>query len=255
MKKRTCYVGIWIFTLLLILSVIMIAGHYVSEKKAEKDFNHLSEIVEEAKETEEIRLGTEDVQSPLKRYQELFDMNNDMYGWISIDGTNIEYPVMYAPDRKDYYLKRNFEKGYSSYGVPYIAEHCDPRLPSDNLIIYGHHMKNGSMFSDLMKYEDKDFFLTQNTINFDSLTETVVYEIIAVFKTAVYDDSGFKYYLFTDAETKEEFDTYVAKCKELSLYETGVSAEYGDKLITLSTCEYSRKNGRMVVVAKKVLGE
>lgn len=256
MKKITCYIGVWVFALLFIVSVVMIISHYVSEDKAENDFEYLVEIVEEAEETESEDMNvSEEILSPLGRYQELFCMNNDMYGWISIEGTNIDYPVMYAPDRKDYYLKRNFEKEHSSYGVPYIAEHCDPREPSDNVILYGHHMKNGSMFSELLKYEDKDFFLTQNTIKFDSLTETAEYEIIAVFKTTVYDDSGFKYYLFTKAETKEEFDAYVAKCKELSLYETGVGAEYGDKLITLSTCEYSRTNGRMVVVAKKVLEE
>lgn len=159
---------------------------------------------------------------------------------------------MYTPDRQDFYLKRNFEKRYSAYGVPYIAEHCNPSEPSDNVIIYGHHMKNGSMFTDLMKYESKDFYNSQKVINFDSLTETGRYEVIAVFKTTVYDSKGFKYYLFTDAETEEDFDAYVKKCKELSIYDTGVSAEYGDKLITLSTCEYSRKNGRMVVVAKRI---
>lgn len=254
MKKDTCYIGICFFTLLLIVSIIMIAGYYISEDKAEDDFNQLIEMVEEA-ETKKSDTENEEVQSPLERYQELFDMNNDMYGWISIDGTNINYPVMYVPGEKDYYLKRNFKKEYSAYGVPYIAEHCDPVEPDDNVIIYGHHMKNGSMFSDLMKYDDKKFFLAQKTFNFDSLTETAMYEIIAVFKTTVYDDSVFKFYEFAKAQTKEEFDSYVAKCKELSLYETGVNAEYGDKLLTLSTCEYSRKNGRMVIVAKKVLAE
>lgn len=257
MKKNTCYIGICFFALLLVVSIIMIAGHYISEKKVEDEFNQLIEIIEEAEDIkeEEPDISEEEIQSPLGRYQELFDMNNDMYGWISIDGTNINYPVMYVPGEKDYYLKRNFEKEYSAYGVPYIAEHCDPVEPCDNVIIYGHHMKNGSMFSDLMKYEDKKFFLSQKTLNFNSLTETAMYEIIAVFKTTVYDNSGFRFYEFTNAETKEEFDSYVAKCKELSLYETGGNAEYGDKLLTLSTCEYSRKNGRMVIVAKKVLAE
>ena len=253
MKKMTCYIGIWVFALLFIVSVIMIAGHYVLEEKAEDEFDYLVEIVEAAEEIADVNISDEEAQSPLGRYQELFRMNNDMYGWISINGTNINYPVMYTPDKKDYYLKRNFEKEYSSYGVPYIAEHCNPREPSDNVILYGHHMKNGSMFNDLMKYDDKDFFLSQNTINFDSLTETAVYEIIAVFKTTVYDDKGFKYYQFSDADTKEEFDSYINKCKALSLYEIEASAEYGDQLLTLSTCEYSRTNGRMVVVAKKVI--
>ena len=79
-------------------------------------------------------------------------------------------------------------------------------------------------------------------------------EHIAVFKTVVYTDSpeSFKYYQFVNADTEDEFNAYITKCKELALYDTGVTAEYGDKLITLSTCEYSRNNGRMVVVAKKI---
>ena len=115
-------------------------------------------------------------------------------------------------------------------------------------------MNNGSMFADLEKFKDEDFWREHKTIAFNTLTKKNEYEILAVFKTVVYTDSpeAFKYYRFTDAQSPEEFETYIEKCKELSLYDTGVSAEYGDKLITLSTCEYSRTNGRLVVVAKKV---
>ena len=256
MKKKAYIVGMRICLIVFMISLIMIVSHYVSTNQAEKEFDALAEMIDDAGNSKDAeRVEDENIQSPLEKYQELFRMNNDMYGWISIDGTNINYPVMYAPDRKDYYLKKNFEKEYSAYGVPYIAEHCNPYEPNDNIIIYGHHMNNGSMFSDLMKYEDKDFFLSQKTLNFDSMTETAEYEIVVVFKTTVYDDKGFKYYQFADAETKEEFDSYIEKCKELALYDTGVSAEYGDKLLTLSTCEYSRTNGRMVVVAKKIVEE
>ena len=136
----------------------------------------------------------------------------------------------------------------------YVQEDCDVLKPSDNLVIYGHHMNNGSMFADFEKFKDEDFWRGHKTIAFNTLTEKNEYEILAVFKTVVYTDSpeAFKYYRFTDAQSPEEFDAYIDKCKELSLYDTGVSAEYGDKLITLSTCEYSRTNGRIVVVAKKV---
>ena len=152
------------------------------------------------------------------------------------------------------YLKRGFDREYSSYGCPYVQEDCDVLKPSDNLVIYGHHMNNGSMFADLEKFKDEDFWQEHKTITFNTLTDRNEYEILAVFKTVVYTDSpeAFKYYRFTDAKSAEEFAAYVKKCKELSLYDTGVSAEYGDKLITLSTCEYSRTNGRLVVVAKKV---
>lgn len=254
MQKKKYLAGFWICFMVLLISLFMVVHYYVSEDQAEEEFEALVELMEEVETTDvEEMNGDENVQSPLEKYQELFRMNNDMYGWISIDGTNINYPVMYAPDRKDYYLKKNFEKEYSAYGVPYIAEHCEPYKPSNNIIIYSHHMKNGSMFSDLMKYESEEFYHSQKTLNFDSMTEMAEYEIIAVFKTTVYDDKGFKYYQFTDANTKEEFDSYINKCKALSLYEIEASAEYGDQLLTLSTCEYSRTNGRMVVVAKKVI--
>lgn len=254
MQKKKFLTGFWICLVMLVFSLFMVVHHYVAEEQAEEEFDALVEMIEEVETTDEGEVNVdESVQSPMEKYQELFRMNNDMYGWISIEGTNINYPVMYAPDRKDYYLKKNFEKEYSAYGVPYIAEHCNPYEPSDNIIIYGHHMKNGSMFSDLMKYESEEFYHSQKTLNFDSMTEMAEYEIIAVFKTTVYDDKGFKYYQFTDANTKEEFDSYINKCKALSLYEIEASAEYGDQLLTLSTCEYSRTNGRMVVVAKKVI--
>lgn len=128
------------------------------------------------------------------------------------------------------------------------------QLPSDNVIIYGHHMKNGSMFCDLEKFKNQDFWKGHKTISFSTITDRYEYEIVAVFKTFVYSDSpeSFKYYHFVNAETPEDFSAFVDRCKGLSLYETGVSAEYGDKLITLSTCEYSRTNGRLVVVAKRI---
>ena len=126
--------------------------------------------------------------------------------------------------------------------------------PSDNLVIYGHHMSNGSMFAHLEKYKDESFWSEHRTITFNTLTDKQEYEIVAVFRTVVYTDSpdAFKYYRFVDAENADEFDDYIAKCKELSFYDTGVTAEYGDKLITLSTCEYSRNNSRLVVVAKRI---
>lgn len=253
MKKKIYFVAVLVCLAGFCSSIFMVGYHWYQEKQAASKFEELAELVDESEEVEpDKKMQDEEVQSPLARYQELFERNNDMCGWISIKDTEINYPVMYAPDRKDFYLKRDFDKNYSVYGVPYIAEHCDPNEPSDNIILYGHHMNNGSMFSDLMKYESKKFYEEHKVISFDSLTETAKYEVIAVFKTTVYDNVGFKYYLFTDAETEAEFSDYVKECKELSLYETDVTAEYGDKLITLSTCEYSRKNGRMVIVAKKL---
>lgn len=133
-----------------------------------------------------------------------------------------------------------------------MQENCDLEQ-SDNVMIYGHHMKNGSMFSDLCKYESEDFYQEHKIVHFDTLADFGEYEIVAVFKTVAYSQEGFKYYHFVNAEDKAAFDEFIAECKSLALYDTGITAEYGDKLITLSTCEYSRTNGRMVIVAKLVV--
>ena len=159
---------------------------------------------------------------------------------------------MQTPDNPDFYLKHGFDKNYSDYGVPYVQEECDIDT-SDNLIIYGHNMKNGSMFADLNQYKSRDFYEQHKIIRFDTLSAFGEYEIVAAFKTVATAVEGFKYYHFIDAEDEAAFDAYIAGCKELSLYDTGVSAKYGDRLITLSTCEYSRTNGRMVIVAKLIL--
>ena len=176
---------------------------------------------------------------------------NYMVGWISIAGTTINYPVMQSRNNPNFYLKHNFEKEYSDLGTPYVQENCDI-AESDNLVIYGHHIKGGKMFGALEDYKSKSFYEEHKSVQFDTLTEQAEYEIVAVFKTVAYSSDGFRYYDFVDAENEEEFNSYVGKCKELALYDTGVTAEYGDRLITLSTCEYSAQNGRLVVVAKKV---
>ena len=254
-KEKWYLAGLTVCALLFLISLFQVISHFVGAQKAENDFSRLAKIVAQAEETPEETEqgeGEGEVLSPLQKYAELFQQNNDMAGWIAIEDMPINYPVMYTPDSPDYYLKHNFAKKYSAYGVPYIAEHCDPAEPSDNVIIYGHHMNNGTMFAGLMNYEDKNFYEQHKTIRFDTLTQTAEYEVIAVFKTTVYDETGFKYYLFSQAEKPEEFTDYVEQCKKLSLYDTGVTAEYGDKLITLSTCEYSSTNGRLVVVAKKL---
>ena len=188
----------------------------------------------------------------LAEYASLYLENTDMVGWIKISGTNINYPVMQTPDYPDYYLKRNFQRRSSDWGCIYVEEKCDVFEPSDNLTIYGHHMYDGSMFTALMNYTSRYYQQQHPYIQFDTLLERHTYEIIAVFKTSASVGKGFPYHTFVDAETPEEFNEFVANCKKLSLYNIEATAEYGDKLITLSTCEYSQTNGRLVVVAKRI---
>lgn len=265
MKKNALISLAAVLLLTLIVSSVMIYRHY-SEAAIQNDmYSSLADIVEnaatetgestESTETDPPNLPNEEEKTILPEYAPLYEQNSDMVGWISIADTKINYPVMQSVDKPNFYLKHGFDKAYTDYGCPYVQENCDVEKPSDNLVIYGHHMNNGSMFNNLDKFKNKDFWDTHRTISFHSLTEKREYEIIAVFKTTVYTDSDseFKYYLFTDAQTPQEFEAYVAKCKEMALYDTGISAEYGDKLITLSTCEYSSRNGRLVVVAKRIV--
>ena len=190
----------------------------------------------------------------LLEYAELYRQNSDFVGWIRIEDTNINYPVVQSKNEPNFYLKHGFSKEYADCGCPYVQENCDVQKSSDNLVIYGHHIKNDSMFADLGRFKDKKFQSEHKTVFFDTLCERQTYEIIAVFKTTVYtgSESEFQYYRFVDATELEQFDEYIRKIKERALYDTGVSAKYGDKLITLSTCEYSNRNGRLVLVAKRV---
>lgn len=236
------------FLIVLLVVCLIISGTYVymqykEDKEQEEIFEDLSNVVVENEQSVKDDNNTIDV-------SKLYEKNHDFIGWLKIKDTNIDYPVMQTEkERQDYYLHRNFYKEYSQLGTPYIAEACDIQL-SDNIIIYGHHITNNRMFGELEKYKNQNFYENHKIINFSTIYEKADYEIIAVFKTVAY--TGFKYYNFINASSEDEFDTFVNKCKELSFYETGKTAEYGDKLLTLSTCEYSRKNGRLVVIAKKI---
>ncbi len=181
----------------------------------------------------------------------LHERNPDCVAWITIEGTVIDYPVMYRPSQKNYYLHRDFNGKHVSAGALFIAEYCDPDS-SDNVIIYGHHMNSGKMFAALNKYKKMSFFEEHSRIVYETLNGPETYEIMFAFTTPVYTGHDFEYYAFSKANSAEEYDAYISACRERALYDTGVTAQYGDKLLTLSTCEYSQKNGRMVVVARRI---
>ena len=181
----------------------------------------------------------------------LHEKNPDCVAWISIEGTVIDYPVMYRPGQKSYYLHRDFNGKHASAGALFIAENCDPD-DSDNVIIYGHHMNSGKMFAALNQYKKQSFYEEHRRIVYETLHGQETYEVMFAFTTPVYTGHDFEYYTFSKANSAEEYDAYISACRERTLYDTGVTTQYGDKLLTLSTCEYSQKNGRMVVVARKI---
>ena len=186
-------------------------------------------------------------------YQELHDENPDMIGWLEIQDSKINYPVMQTSlDNPNYYLYRDFDKNESYRGCIYAREECDVFKPSDNITLFGHNMKDGSMFAYLGNYYNKSTWEENPLIFFDTLTESHVYKIFAVFKTSGTDGVGFAYHLMADAENEEEFNQFVATCKELAFYDTGITPVYGDKLLCLSTCEYTIDNGLFVVAAVRI---
>ena len=185
----------------------------------------------------------------LPGYRTLSEMNPDMVGWLKIDGTVINYPVMQTPDSPEYYLKRDFYEEYSERGCLFAEEGADVDTPSDNVTIYGHCMKDGSMFADLDSYGKKSFWEKYPLVQFDSLTQHRTYRIFAVFKTSAYSGEGFPYHTFINAMSEAEFNSFISQCKTLSFYDTGITPVYGDKIICLSTCEYTLANGRLVVAA------
>ena len=183
----------------------------------------------------------------LPEFRRLYEANQDLVGWIEIEDTVINYPVVQTPEDPEYYLHRDFDGSDNARGCLFADWKCDVEN-SDNVIIYGHHMNDGSMFASLMEYTSKKYWQEYPEIRFDTLTERRTYEIFAVFRTTASIGQGFRYNQFTDAADQAEFDNFVAKCKSLSVYDTGIIPEYGEKLICLSTCEYTRENGRFVVM-------
>ena len=251
--------------LMLLIVILAISSYFfikelVKNKKETDIFDDLQEIVENSENTtnenqftdifenKEGNLSSENTYN----LENIAKINSDIIGWIKIDGTNIDYPIM---QNGDYYLHKDIYKNYSSHGTPYLAPFCNLKK-SDNLIIYGHHMKDNTMFSQLEKYKNYNFYLNHKYIKFFTIengrTIENTYEVMIAFKTIAYSDEGFRYYSYTDFQNYEDYEEFVENCRNLEFYYTGVVGTHQDKYITLSTCEYSQKNGRMIIVAKKI---
>lgn len=235
--------------------------YYFMTDRAETSYDELAELkkqdnsalpdilvtVESGEEKEEIVLTV------LDEYKILYNKNKSLIGWLKIDDTNIDYPVLQSPD-PDYYLTHNFYQEYDKNGSIFLDPACDVVDRNVNLILYGHHMQSGKMFGSLNKYSQKSFFEKHRYITFDTIYEKGTYEVMYVFRSRIYneDEIVFKYYQFIDVASETEFYSNMNEMAELSLYDTGVTAAYGDELLTLSTCDYQETNGRFVVVAKRI---
>lgn len=266
MKKKVLFTA----TVLLLVaafgvSAFMVGSYLLEGKKQDEKYDQLAEMVANAQTdptgstdatdvTVDRTVQVKDEDGMLVCYKEIYEMNNDTVGWLKMEGTEIDYPVMQTPDDPEYYLYRDFDGEESSRGCIFAWGEADINAPSDNITLFGHNMADGSMFASLNAYTDKSAWDENSLIFFDTLTDFHTYKIFAVFRTTATLGKGFSYHKFVDAEDEEAFDEFVATCKELAYYDTGITPVYGDKLICLSTCEYTHplQNGRLVVAAVRI---
>lgn len=271
--KKTWVTAVIIFCAIMLATLVYLGIRSVT---AANDFRKLSQLVSEKEAalsgslpTEAIPVATVPasngeavtgelpeetepvVKTILPKYADLVVQNPELFGWVRIEDTVLDYPVMRSTMDNEKYLYANFDGKYSFAGTPFADNQCSS--DSDNLVIYGHNIKDGSMFRSLFKYEKESYWKKHPTIMYSDLYEDYEYEVMAVFYDRVYEktEDVFKFYQFIDAENEEAFDYAVEQFKAKSLYDTGVDAQYGDQLITLVTCSYQVENGRFVVVARR----
>lgn len=255
-KRRRTVV---ICSLVAVICIGYVFFYYYLYERNSNEYEHLASLKEETVETDtkvHINYTQEEEKKELvvlEKYKKLFSQNKSLIGWIKIDDTNIDYPVMQTVNN-EYYLDHNYNQQYDKNGSIFLDKDCDITDPGTNMIIYGHHMKSGKMFGNLHLYSNKSYYDAHPIIQFDTIYEEGKYQIMYVFRSRIYneDEIVFKYYQFFEVATPEEFDSHMNEMAQLSLYDTGVTATYGDKLITLSTCDSSEQDGRFVVVAKKI---
>ena len=191
----------------------------------------------------------------LKKIKYAKNINSDVIGWLEVPNTMIDYPILQS-NNNDYYLKYNYKREESKYGSIFLNYKSDINDENSNLIIYGHNMGDNQMFNELLKYRDEEYFKKHKIIKISNEQKEYNYSIIAVFKSRVFyqdEEDVFRYYNYTYFNNEEEYNNYIKNVNQLQLYNTNVSAKYGEQLATLITCEYSQKNGRLVIVAKKEL--
>ena len=282
-KRKGIHVAIYLLlSILIILSLIYIINFFSLKQEAKEQTKLLSVIdIYEKEGTEEIvenisedrqendeaqseergeTISTENPEEENKetermlQVKQLQEQNADIVGWLEIENTNINYPVLQGTDNS-YYMTHNYKKEKSKNGSIFLNADYNWNIPSNNLLIYGHNLGNGMMFQELLKYENESFYQEHPVIRFTTAEEDTEYEIISAFKSRVYyksEKNVFRYYFFLNSESEEEYNQFVKNAKNASIYPIDVTASYGDQLITLSTCSYYVEDGRFAVVGRKI---
>lgn len=238
-----------VISIIIIVIFLIVLGIFIYNKNKNKN------TYEDLREKMNVAEDDNASQERINKLNELKKENPDIVAWLEIEGTTIAYPVMHT-DNNDFYMTHNYKKEYSKDGSLFLDKAYDWTIPSTNLLIYGHNnIGSTEMFAKLENYKDEDYYKEHKKIRLITEKEDSEYEIIAVFLSRVYyksEKNVFRYYFFINAENEEEFNYYIDNSKKASLYNIEATAEYGDQLLTLSTCEYSQEDGRLAIVAKKI---
>ena len=243
------------------VSFYLVVDHFTQARTNQVQYDDLALMVdrtgdETVSPTEELLPeGTEpaEVQAVvLEEYRDVLELNPDLVGWLRIPDTRIDYPVVCRAGDDEFYLDHDFYGKKSSYGCLFVQGDTDVNAPSDNVTIFGHHMRNGTMFGGLDLFLRDQYCAGHDLIYFDTVYERHTYRIFAVFTTTATVDEGFAYHGFVDAASEADFESFVGECKKLSVYKSDIFPVYGDKILCLSTCAYTQENGRLVVAAVRI---
>ncbi len=258
-KKVVLLASVAAVLVVLILAMLIVLGLSDSEPDpTEPSTTPSTEATSEATTEPTTEATTEPIvetqPNMLEDMAELYVENPEIAAWISLGDTKLDYPVMFTPEDEDKYLYKDFDEKYDVAGLPYLDADCSLDPESDNLIIYGHNMNDGSAFHAIMNYEDEKFWNENRTITFKTLYEERTYEVVAAFRDRIYyqSEDNFRFYRFVNIETEEEWNEGIAYFKAHSVFDSGITPEFGDHLITLVTCAYHHQYGRFVVVARLV---
>ena len=249
MNKAVIIILIAVCAVVFVISADKLLTYFGADKEAESGFANLLPEEIAGPDATVAEGGANPFEAMLPYYLGLREDNPDFVGWLRIPFTRVSYPVMQTPDSPEFYLDRNFDKKYSTAGTLFAADISDVELPSDVVIIYGHRMKTGAMFGSLGDFLDEDFLKDRDTIVFDTFAGRKEYKVYCTFVQAVNVEGEFMYYNYSQFFNEEMFDRFMQGVdSNRKTANPKFRPVYGDKLILLSTCEYTHADGRLILV-------
>ena len=219
-----------IINIVLTLIIVICAYKIIHQLKEYNDADKVYNLIREEKEESD----------------NLFEKNIDYRGWIKIDNTNINYPILQGQDNEEYLYKDLNNEYIVSCSI--FMNYLNNGFDDQNTVLFGHNMKNGTMFANLKKYKEEDFFYNNNDIEIElSNGQYLKYKVFSVYITDINDN-----YTKTSFEDKDEYKEFLERIKNKSIYKSDISVNENDKIITLSTCSYEFDDARLVVTGKLI---